>query len=75
MDAAGWIDSTSGHPEWNDGTMLIAWDDAMACQKLFKIQACPTTVVIDGDGVITDIFIGSVTHDELKAAVEKALGN
>ena len=70
-----WIDSSSGHPEWNDGTMLIAWDDGMACQKLFKIQACPTTVVINGNGVITDVFTGSVTHDELVAAVEKALGN
>ena len=75
VDASGWIANDSGHPEWNDGTMLIGWDDGMACQELFDIQACPTTVVINGDGVITDIFIGSLKHDELVAAVEKAINS
>ena len=75
VDASGWIANDSGHPEWNDGTMLICWDDGMACQELFNIQACPTTVVINGEGVITDIFIGSLKHDELIAAVEKAINS
>ena len=75
VDAGGWIDEDSGHPEWNDGTMIIGWDDGMKCQSTFKIQACPTTVVINGEGVITDKFIGSVTHDELTAAVEKAINS
>ncbi len=75
VDASGWIDNDSGHPEWNDGTMLICWDDNKDCQELFNIQACPTTVVINGEGVITDIFIGSVTHEELISAVEKAINS
>ena len=73
VDPVDWIANNSGHPEWNDGTMLIAWDDGKACQKLFSIQACPVTIVIDENRVISDIFIGSVTHDELIAAVEKAM--
>lgn len=75
VDASGWINNNSGHPEWNDGTMLICWDDKMACQELFDIQACPTTIVINADGVITDTFIGSLKHSELIAAVEKAINS
>ena len=73
VDATAWIDSSSGHPEWNDGTMFIGWDDGMKCQNLFNIQACPTTVVIDGNGVISEIVIGSMSHEELIDAVENAL--
>jgi len=67
------IQNDSGHPEWNDGTMLIGWDTGTYCQTLFNIQACPVTVVINADGVITDYFVGGITHDELTAAIEKAL--
>ena len=74
VNVTDFIANDSGHPEWNDGTMSIAWDTGSYCTKLFKIQACPVTVVINADGVITDKFIGSLTHDELIAAVEKALG-
>ena len=73
VDALDWISNASGHPEWNDGTMLIGWDDGGKCQNLFNIAACPTTVVIDPNGVISDSFTGSVTHSELVEAVEKAL--
>ena len=75
VDVTGFIQNASGHPEWNDGTMLIGWDTAASCQKLFRIQACPVTVVINADGVITDYFVGSLMQEELIAAVEKALGN
>ena len=54
---------------------LPGCDDETACQELFDIQACPTTIVINGEGVITDKFIGSITHDELVAAVEKAINS
>ncbi len=74
VNVTDFIANDSGHPEWNDGTMTIAWDTGSYCTNLFKIQACPVTVVIDADGVITDYFIGSLTHQELIAAVEKALG-
>ena len=75
VDASGWIDKSSGHPEWNDGTMIIGWDDGKQCQNVFKIQACPTTIVVNGDGVITDKFIGSLKHSELISAVEKAINS
>ena len=74
VDVSGFIANASGHPEWNDGTMLIGWDSGMYCQRLFQIQACPITVVINAEGVITDKFIGGLEHRELVAAVEKALG-
>ena len=74
VDVTDFIQNDSGHPEWSDGTMLIGWDTASYCLKLFKIQACPVTVVVDADGVITDRFVGGLTHDELVSAVEKALG-
>ena len=35
----------------------------------------PYTVVLDADGVITKIFVSSVTYDMLKAAVEEAINN
>ncbi len=34
----------------------------------------PYTVVLDKEGVITEIFFSSVTYDDLHTAVEKALG-
>ena len=34
--------------------------------------AYPMTVVLDSQGIITDIFVGSITYDELHAAVENA---
>lgn len=74
VDVTDFIANGSGHPEWNDGTMSIGWDTGMYCMNLFRIQACPITVVIDADGVISDYFVGGLTHDELVAAVEKALG-
>jgi len=33
----------------------------------------PYTVVLDENGVITDIFVSSLTYDDLKAAVQKAM--
>lgn len=75
VDALDFIKNSSGHPEWTDGNMLIGWDTDKVCQKLFNIQACPVTVIIDADGVITHKMVGSVTHDELKAAVAEALAD
>ena len=74
VNVTDFIANDSGHPEWNDGTMTIAWDTGSYCTNLFKTKAYPVTVVIDADGVITDKFVGSLTHAELIAAVEKALG-
>ena len=74
VDVKGFIEKDSGHPEWNDGTMTVGWDTGNACIKLFNIQACPVTVVIGADGVITDNFVGGLKNDELIAAIEKALG-
>ena len=73
LDVEGFIKDSSGHPEWADGTMLIAYDDNAYCQNLFKMMAFPVTIVIDADGVITDSFIGGLTRDELVAAIEKAM--
>ena len=33
----------------------------------------PMTVVLDAQGIVTARFVGSVTHDELVAAVEDAM--
>ena len=73
VDATDFI-ANSDHPEWNDGTMTICWDTENALVELFGIQACPVTVVINTDGVITNYFDGKVKADELIAAIEKALG-
>ena len=66
-----WIEDN--HPEWLEGEMLIAYDNGATVQKLFGVQACPVTVVINGEGEITDVFMGSITRAELIAAVDKAL--
>ena len=73
VNVTEYIQNDSGHPEWNDGTIKIGWDTASACANLFKIQACPTTVVIDSDGIITDLFDGSLKQTELVSAIDKAL--
>ncbi|MBQ3012305.1 MAG: redoxin family protein [Clostridia bacterium] len=75
VDVTDFIANDSGHPEWSDGTMLIGWDTNMRYVNMFNIQACPVTIVINADGVITDKFVGGLTQDELIAAVEKALAH
>ncbi len=35
----------------------------------------PMTVIVNGEGVITFVRVGSLTYDELSAEVERALGN
>lgn len=74
IEVTDFILNDSGHPEWNDGKMTIGWDTGTKLINLFNIQACPVTVVINTDGVITDYFVGGLHKDELVAAVEKALG-
>ncbi|MBR6727262.1 MAG: TlpA family protein disulfide reductase [Clostridia bacterium] len=72
-DALSW--AQSNNPDWVSGNMLLAWDTDMVCQTMFNIQACPVTVVIDAKGVISDIFVGSVTESELLSAVAAAKGH
>ena len=72
VNVSQWVADT--HPEWNEGEMIIAYDTGYVAQSLFSIQACPVTVVIDPNGVITDIFIGSLSRDELVEAIDKAIG-
>ncbi|MBQ8309673.1 MAG: TlpA family protein disulfide reductase [Clostridia bacterium] len=72
VDAMAWLNEN--HPEWTDGNMLIGWDTGKVWANLFRIQACPVTIILDDRGVITDYFTGSVTASELTEAVEKALG-
>ena len=74
-DPTGFIANNSGHPEWNDGSMTIGWDTGSVFISLFQIEAFPTTIIIDANGVISDIFSGSLSNDELVSAIEKALGN
>ena len=75
VDPTAFIANKSGHPEWNDGSMTIGWDTGMRYINMFNIQACPVTIVIDTDGVITDFFVGGLENEELVAAIEKALDN
>ena len=63
------------HPEWIGSNMIIAWDTDKKCEQLFEVNGtCPTTVIIDGNGVITGKFSGAMTKDELISEVKKALG-
>ncbi len=71
-DVPVWV--SENHPEWSSGNMLIAWDTDGTYQKYFGIQACPVTIVIDGNGIISDKFVGKVSEEKLIEAVEKALG-
>ena len=75
VDPLSFIANQSGHPEWNDGSMTIGWDTGAMFSTLFNMEAFPTTIVINADGVISDIFSGSLENEELVAAIEKALGN
>ncbi len=75
VDPIDFISNASGHPEWNDGSMTIGWDTGAVFSTLFSMDAYPTTIVINADGVITDIFAGSLENEELVTAIEKALGN
>ena len=75
VNATEFIQNSSGHPEWNDGTMTIGWDTEKVLQELFELSAFPTTVVVNADGVITDYFTGGLTNAELVDAIDKALGN
>lgn len=70
-DVEAWVGKN--YPEWLSGEMLLAWDTGRALQTEFGIQACPVTVVIDGNGVITDLFSGSLTPEELEGAIDKAV--
>jgi thiol-disulfide isomerase/thioredoxin len=70
--ALKWINKL--HPDWLEGKMLVAWDTGKVCEQLFEVNGmCPTTVVINGDGVITDKIAGSLTKADLTQAIEKAL--
>ena len=75
VDVTSFIQNESTHPEWNDGTMIIGWDTGKVCQSAFRIQACPVTVVIDENGIITDSFVGAITKAELEGAIQKARTN
>lgn len=71
--ALKWVNKL--HPDWLGSEMIVAWDAGKTCEQLFEINGiCPTTVVIDGNGVITDKFSGSLTKDDLFASIDKALG-
>lgn len=71
VDVSQWVDSQ--HPEWNGGNMLIGWDTGSYCQNLFGVQACPVTVIINQDRVITHSFIGSLHKEELISAIEESI--
>lgn len=74
VDVSDFIRNDSNHPEWNDGTMTIGWDTSNTLIQLFNKDACPFTIVINPNGIITDNLDGKVEADELIAAIEKALG-
>jgi len=71
VDLPAWIADV--HPEWGTGEMLIAWDTDHVTEQLFGVQACPVTVIVDEDGVITFLRVGSVSEETLYAEVEKAI--
>jgi thiol-disulfide isomerase/thioredoxin len=58
-----------------DTLMLFGLDANEYYTALGGTGMYPMTVVVNGDGIITARFDGSVTHEELIAAVEDALTN
>ncbi len=66
-----------------ESDMIFATDDAKddnplsgACYELLGGRgAYPYTVVLDENGIITDIFVSSVEYHDLKDVVEKQLNN
>ena len=70
VDLEGFV--AANYPNW-DGTMVVGWDTNAYCTDKFGISACPTTIIVDGDGIITDIIVGMMSRDELVTAIEKAM--
>ena len=57
--------------------LLFSWDSLEVNSEYYKLlggkDAYPFTLVLDGNGVIIKKFVGSVTHDQLVAAIEEAM--
>lgn len=77
--------SNSGHEladehiaeNFADSPIIFTSDDTGETYywQLGGLGTWPTTVIVDANGVITAKFVGSVTHQELVAAVKDALDN
>ena len=65
----------SGH--YADSPILFSWDGGEGFNGEYYTAlggrgTYPYTLVLNADGIITQVFVSSVTYDELKSAVENA---
>ena len=62
--------------KYADSPIIFAKDEASELYHTYLEcgDAYPVTFVLNSNGVITDKFISSVTEEDLRAAIEKALG-
>ena len=71
VDLPKWIETNN--PQLADGTVLVGWDDNYTAQILFNVTGFPTTVILDRNGVISDIRVGMMSRDQLAEAIQKAM--
>ncbi|MEA4883385.1 MAG: TlpA disulfide reductase family protein [Clostridia bacterium] len=55
-------------------TMPVAADPSGRITDLYEVTAVPTTFVIDRDGIVSDLRVGSMTYAELSRAIKRASG-
>ena len=58
-----------------DAAMMFSWDDGATGDYYTALGGrgtYPYTLVLDENGIITEIFVSSVHYEDLKTAVENA---
>jgi hypothetical protein len=50
----------------------VSWQEQSAVHERYGIDAVPTTVVVDREGVVRGSFVGTVSTLELRAAIRAA---
>lgn len=53
----------------------VAWQDQRAVHERYGIDAAPTTVVADREGVVRTSYVGAVSTLELRAALREVLAD
>lgn len=73
MNDDGWT-WASTEKDWAEFSLTIAYLPKGDCESLGASGALPRTVIVDKNGVVTYAKNSSMTYDELKTEVEKAIG-
>ncbi len=79
------VHSTDGREEapdfigehYPDSSIIFAWDSAETYSEYYYLlggkDAYPYTLVLDENGVVTDVFVEAVSAEKLNQAIEKAM--